>query len=333
MEQRSLGRTGLRIGRISLGTMTWGRGTDPEDAVDHLRAFVAAGGSLVDTADTAGEGAGEEILGRVLATTGLREHVVLSTKAGLTRDPARPANASRRYLLDSLDRSLRRLGVDHLDLWQVQVWDPLTPWEETLSALQVASTTGRVRYAGVANLTGWQLAWTARSAASADISPGVAAIQSEYSLVQRGIEREVVPAARALGIAILPWAPLGRGVLTAKYRHGTPPDSRGASPALGASVREYLGSEQRRVIDALALAADGLGVTPAEVALAWVRDRPGVTSPIVGARTRQHLATALAAESLELPPEIRTALDEVSAPTLGYPERGWHQQPEREEPR
>ena len=327
MELRSLGTTGLQVGRLGLGTMTWGRGTELDDAVDHLRAFVSAGGTLVDTAPGSVEGSGEEMLGAVLERCGLRAEIAISAKVGATRDPRRPGNASRRSLVQALDRSLRALRTDHVDLWQVQAWDAHTPWEETLSAMAVAVSSGRVRYVGVSNVAGWQLAHAATLARARDAALPIATAQVEYSLLQRGIEREVVPAARALGTGILPWAPLGRGVLTGKYRHGTPPDSRGASAGLGPSVREYLTEQSRRVVDAVSMAAEGLGVSPAEVALAWVRDRPGVVCPIVGARTRQHLATALSSEDLDLPQEIRSALDDVSRPVLGYPERGWHQRP------
>jgi aryl-alcohol dehydrogenase-like predicted oxidoreductase len=147
----------------------------------------------------------------------------------------------------------------------------------------------------------------------------------EYSLLQRGIEREVLPAAVDLGVGILPWSPLGRGVLTGKYRTGTPADSRAASAHFGPFVEPYLEDRARRIVDAVATAADGLGVTPLEVALSWVRDRPGVVAPIVGARTAVQLRTALAAEDVMLPAEIRAALDDVSVPVLGYPDHGWSQ--------
>jgi len=147
----------------------------------------------------------------------------------------------------------------------------------------------------------------------------------EYSLLERGIEREVVPAAHALGLGILPWSPLGRGVLTGKYRHSTPADSRGGNADTAAWVQVYLDDRGRRIVDAVATAADGLGASPGEVALAWLRGRPGVVAPILGARTSQQLVSALASDELELPDEIVSALDEVSAPALGYPEAGWAQ--------
>ncbi len=177
-----------------------------------------------------------------------------------------------------------------------------------------------MRYAGVSNFCGWQLgaasahqrAWPGRA--------GLVSDQVEYSLLQRGVEREVVPAAQALGVGLLPWSPLGRGVLTGKYRGGSPADSRGASEHFAGFVAPYLDDEGRAVVDAVVTAADGLGVSPVAVALAWVRDRPGVVAPVVGARTAAQLRGSLAAEHVELPPEIRSALDDVSAPQVGYPE-------------
>jgi len=324
VQARPLGPTGTSVGRLALGTMTWGRATDPAEAERQVLDFADAGGTLVDTADVYGDGAAEEILGSLLKDPGLRRDLVVATKAGLRRtDDGRRQDLSRRHLVSALDESLQRLGVGHVDLWQAHVWDPRTPLDETLAVLQWAVDSGRARYVGVSNFCGWQLGSAVSEARARSLT--VATIQVEYSLLQRGAEREVVPGAEALGVGVLPWAPLGRGVLTGKYRHGTPPVSRGASETLGATVREYLDAGHRRVVDAVVLAAEGLGVTPTEVALAWVRDRPGVVAPIVGARTAQQLGAALASESLELPEEIRRALDDVSAPILGYPDHGWHQ--------
>lgn len=324
MEQRALGRTGLWVGRLALGTMTWGRDTDELEAADQLQAFLEAGGTLVDTADVYGAGAAESILGELLETHGARDRVVLATKAVSRHDGGRRFDASRAHLLAALDASLRRLRTDHVDLWQLHAWDPMTPLEETLAAVDDAVRSGRVRYVGVSNYAGWQLATAVVGQRESGRAPIVAA-QMEYSLLQRGIEREVVPAAGALGVGLLPWSPLGRGVLSGKYRYGTPPDSRAVSPFFGPFVQAYLDERNRRVVDATCTAADGLGVTPVEVALAWVRDRPGVVAPVVGARTAGQLSAALDSEVLTLPTEILAALDDVSAPELGYPDHGWNQ--------
>jgi aryl-alcohol dehydrogenase-like predicted oxidoreductase len=309
VEERYVGRTGLRVSRLGLGTMTWGRDTDEHEAADQLRDFVTAGGTLVETGAGYGAGAAEDLLGHLLGHLVLREDLVLA---------ARPeSGTSRRGMLAALDATLDRLGTDHLDLGLAPAWDPRVPVEETLSALEYAVSTGRARYTGVADHSGWQTAL----AAARGGAWGPAAVQSEYSLVQRGIEREVLPAAAALGLGVLAWSPLGRGVLTGKYRTGTPADSRAASPHLSAFVSPYLGRGPRRVVDAVVTAADGLGCEPLEVALAWARDRPGIASVLVGARTAAQLRGSLLSEDVELPPEIRTALDEVSAPPVGYPER------------
>lgn len=323
MELRPLGRTGTWVGRLALGTMTWGRTTDELEAHDQLRVFLDAGGTLVDTADVYADGESERILGTLIADLGVRDRIVLATKA-VSRPGDRRFDASRRHVLDALDASLARLGVDSVDLWQFHAWDPLTPIEETLAAADDAVRSGRVRAIGVSNYAGWQLAQAATMQRAAGRT-AIAAAQMEYSLLERGIEREVVPAARAVGAGILPWSPLGRGVLTGKYRHGTPSGSRAAHPETSGWVQAYLDERGRRIVDAVATAADGLGAAPGQVALAWLRDRPGVVAPILGARTADQLREALASDALELPDEITAALDEVSAPPSGYPESGWAQ--------
>ena len=313
MQQRSLGRTGLKVSRLGLGTMTWGRDTDEHEARDQLIAFAEAGGTLVDTAAGYGDGASEELIGRLLGDVVARDEVVLATKAGISRRAGeRVTDTSRGHLLTSLDASLRRLGVDHVDLWQVHVWTDDAPLEETLTALDRAVSSGRASYVGVSNYTGWQ---TAQAATWQRAVPGravLASTQVEYSLLNRTIEHEVLPAAAAMGMGVLPWSPLGRGVLTGKYRSGTPSDSRAATEHFGRFVGVYLDDRGRGITEAVCRAADGLGWSPLEVALTWVRDRDGVTAPVVGARTAQQLRGALGVEELSLPSEIVDALDDVS---------------------
>ncbi|MEV7202939.1 MULTISPECIES: aldo/keto reductase [Streptomyces] len=324
MEQRHLGRTGLRVSRIGLGTLTWGRDTEEHDAADMLKAFWEAGGTLVDTADVYGDGAAEYLLGRLTDSLVPREDLVISTKAGSVPDPDRPADGSRGHLLAALDASLERLGTDHVDLWHIHCHDPSTPLEETLQALDLAVSSGRARYAGVSNFCGWQLAKAATwQLAAPGVRTRLAGTQLEYSLLQRGAEREVLPAALDLGVGLLPSSPLGRGVLTGKYRGGVPSDSRGASEHMAPFVEPYLDDTASRIVDAVTTAADGLAVTPLQVALAWVRDRPGVTAPVVGARNARQLAAALSVEALSLPDEICRALDDVSAPVHRYPDHDW----------
>jgi aryl-alcohol dehydrogenase-like predicted oxidoreductase len=324
VKHRHLGRSGLVVSRLALGTMTWGRDTDEDDAATQLLAFRDAGGTLVDTADTYVGGESERVLGRLLADVVPRDEVLVATKAwGVTGAGPMGRGASRGHLLSALDASLDRLQLDHLDLWQVHAWDGVTPWQETLAALDTAVQSGRVRYAGVSNYSGWQLGATASWQRAVPGRTPLVSNQVEYSLLQRGVEREVVPAAQELGVGLLPWSPLGRGVLTGKYRNGAPSDSRGASEHFSQFIEPYLDDRSASVVDAVLTAADGLGVSPVAVALAWVRDRPGVVAPIVGARTAAQLQASLAAEQVELPPEIRSALDDVSAPVLGYPENAF----------
>ncbi|MEJ2578356.1 MAG: aldo/keto reductase [Kineosporiaceae bacterium] len=311
MEQRVVGRSGLRVSRIGLGTLTWGRDTDQHEAGEQLREFVDAGGTLVDTADAYGDGAAEDVLGTLLGEAVDREELHICTRSGMSwQDGALRADPSRGAMLAGLDASLTRLGTDHVDVWLAPAWSAEVPLEETLSALELAARTGRARYVGFANHAGWQLA-----RAVTLLGPGVpaVAVEAEYSLVQRSVEAEVVPAAGALGVGLLAWSPLGRGVLTAKYRTGTPADSRAASPHMSAFVEAYLDAGSRRIVDAVVTAAEGLGCAPLEVALAWVRDRPGVASILVGARTAAQLRDSLLCEDLVLPEEIRSALDEVSS--------------------
>jgi aryl-alcohol dehydrogenase-like predicted oxidoreductase len=304
---------------MALGTMTWGDDTDAEEAASQLVAFVDAGGTLVDTADIYTEGEGERVLGSLLGDLVPRDDIVLATKAVARRtDGPFGGGASRGALLSALDGSLRRLGVDHIDLWQLHAWDHTVPLHETLAALDFAVSSGKVRYTGVSNYAGWQLATAAASPTTAQLI----SVQMEYSLVERGVERELVPAALHHGVGILPWAPLGRGVLTGKYRTSTPADSRGASAAYAGYVEQHRTDRASRIVQAVVTAADGLGTSPLAVALAWVRDQPGVVAPVVGARDTGQLTGSLAAEDITLPRAIKSALDDVSAIDFGYPERG-----------
>lgn len=322
MLQRRLGQTGLVVSRLGLGTMTWGRDTDEVEARDLLHTFLDAGGTLLDTADSFGSGAAEALVGDLVADMGVRSDLVIVTKAGRGVGGAGP-DCSRRHLLDTLDASLARLRTDHVDLWLLDGWDEGTPLAETLAAADAATASGRVHYAGVCNLAGWQTAAAGAFQRARSAATPLAAAMVEYSLLARSAEREVLPATRALGMGVLVSSPLGRGVLTGKYRHGVPADSRGATPHLASFVDPYLTDSALRVVDALATAADGLGVAPLEVALAWVRDRPDVGSAVLGARTAAQLRAALTTEGVELPAEITSALDDVSGALC----RSWDPEP------
>jgi aryl-alcohol dehydrogenase-like predicted oxidoreductase len=314
VEYRNVGRSGLKVSTIGLGTMTWGRDTDEMDAADQLAEFTGAGGTLIDTAASYGDGAAEELLGSLMRS-GLadRDEVVICTKAGSRlRGQHFQTDASRGNLIDNLVESLRRLGTDHVDLWLVQRPDPDVRLEETLGALQWAVASGKARYIGLSNYPAWVTARAQTLVEAGGLGAGLAAVEAEYSLLNRQLEDELLPAASSLGLGLLAWSPLGRGVLTGKYRHGVPADSRAASPHLRGFVTPYLSSAAAAVVEAVATAADGLGVAPLDVALAWVRGRAGVASAILGARTAAQLHTSLVGADLELPAEIVEALDEVS---------------------
>ena len=315
MEKRTLGRTGLQVSAIALGTMTWGRDTDENEAANQLRIYLDAGGSFIDTAAVYGDGDAERVIGGFIGTLVARDHITIATKAGISfKTGERTINNSRASLLSDLDASLDRLGVEYVDLWQVHQWDPSTPLDEVLSALDHAVTSGRVRYVGVSNFSSWQLARAATIQNPLFGKVALSSIQSEYSLLNRAVELEVLPACAEVGTGFIAWSPLGRGVLTGKYRSGTPSDSRGASPHFSAFIAPYLENRARAIVDAVCVAAEGLGYSPTEVALSWVRDQPGVASAIVGARTGAQLRGALAVQEIEIPLQVREALDEISAP-------------------
>ena len=313
MQRRRVGHSGLEVSRIGLGTMTWGATVDAYEAGDQLTTFLDAGGTLVDTAPIYGDGACEELLGSLLAKAGVRDDVVLAGKAGFARRGGQVVkDGSRRTLLDQLDASLRQLQTDHLDLWQVHTPDLEVPLDETLGALEHAVRTGRTRYVGISNFTGWQTGIAHTWLAARPEGIPLISTQVEYSLVNRDPEDEVVPAATHLGMGLLAWSPLGRGVLTGKYRGGVPSDSRGATPGWDEFVGAYLTPAKSGVVEALARASEGLGVTIAHVAIAWLLERPQISAAIIGARTTSQLQENLASEDLTLPPEIVQALDDVS---------------------
>ena len=318
MQTRRAGSSGLQVSRLGLGTLTWGRDTQPAQARALVRRFHEAGGTLVDTAPAYGNGVAEKILGKLIHTDLQRSDLVIATKGGFgVRNGRRVVDTSRSALLDDLAASLRRLHTDHVDLWQVHAWGE-APLEETLGALDQAVRSGMARYVGVSNFIGWQ---TARAATWQEAIPGRARLvssQVEYSLLARRSEIEVIPALRALGMGMFPWSPIGRGVLTGKYRTGVPRGSRGAADHFSWFVEPYLEEKSRAITDAVAKAAEGLDLSPQQVALLWVRDAPGVTAPLLGARTVEQLEPYLAVDEMTLPDEIISALDDVSGgPNLG----------------
>jgi aryl-alcohol dehydrogenase-like predicted oxidoreductase len=313
MQMRKAGNSGLTLSRLALGTMTWGRDTDEHEAADQCRAYIEIGGNFLDTAATYGDGDSERVIGGLIGTLFARDEVVIATKAGITfPDGVRNVDNSRHALIAELDRSLSRLGTDFVDIWQIHTWDPSAPIDDTLSALDYAYSSGRARYVGVSNFTGWQLALSATKQSTNTAKAPLTTIQSEYSLLNRDAELEILDSAQACGVGFLAWAPLARGVLTGKYRNGIPSDSRGAAPHFAKDIAPYLDARSNRIVEAVSVAASGLGYSPLEVALSWVRDAPGVTSTIIGARTGAQLRGVLKTEEVTLPEIVRSALSDIS---------------------
>ena len=324
MEHRTLGSTGTVVSVWCLGTMTFGNESD--EAVSHaqLDRFVEVGGNFVDTADVYSKGRSEEIIGRWLARrAGVRDRLVIATKGRFPMgDGPNDAGLSRVSLSRALDASLRRLGVDAVDLYQAHAWDPLTPIEETLRFFDDAVRAGKIRYAGVSNFLGWQLQKAALLTEFLGLAP-VVTLQPQYNLLVRDIEFELVDVCRNEGIGILPWSPLAGGWLTGKYQRDAAPTGAtrlGEDPERGMEAYAPRNAQDRtwRVIDTVRAIADEHGVSMARVALAWVAARPAVTSVILGARTVAQLDDNLA--TVALSDTELTRLTEASTPAVAdYP--------------
>ncbi len=330
MQYRTLGRSGCAVSSYALGTMTFGAETDEPGARAQLSAFVEAGGTLVDLADVYAGGVSEQIVGRWLADQGddVRSQVVLATKGRFPLGSGpNDAGLSRRHLTDALDASLRRLQTERVDLYQVHSWDPLTPIEETLRFLDDATRQGKIHYVGLSNFTGWQVVKAVEDADHRGLSRPVT-LQPQYNLLAREIEWEIVPACLAEGLGLLPWSPLGGGWLTGKYtRDSTPRGATrlGENPERGVEAYGRRSAVQRTwdVVAAVSTVARDRGVSMAQVALAWLHDRPAVTSVILGARTLEQLRDNLGAVGFELSAQERDRLDAESDPGAGdYPYGG-----------
>ncbi len=326
MDYRTLGRSGCAVSSLCLGTMTFGTESDEQVSHEQLDRFVAAGGTFVDTADVYSAGVSEEIIGRWLARRppDVTERVVLATKGrfGTSAEP-NGAGLSARHLTRALDASLRRLGLDSVDLYQLHAFDPLTPVEETLRALDGFIRAGKIRYYGLSNFTGWQLTKLVHLARAMNVA-GPVTLQPQYSLIVREIEWEIVPAAQDAGLGLLPWSPLGGGWLSGKYQRGERPSGAtrlGDDPGRGMEAYDRRSSARTwEIIDAVQKAAEQRGVSMAEIALAWVTGRPAVTSTILGARTVEQLEANLRAAGLHLTAEETAALDAASDPRItDYP--------------
>lgn len=327
MEYRPLGNTGCAVSRLALGTMTFGAESSEQIAHSQLDTFVAAGGTLIDTADVYSAGISEEIVGKWLARTeaAVTDRVVLATKGRFPMgDGPNDLGLSRRHLQRALEDSLRRLGVDCVDLYQVHSWDPLTPIAETLRTLDGFVKAGKIRYVGLSNFTGWQVQKAVATAAALGLEPPVT-LQPQYSLLVRELEWEVVPSCEDAGLGLLPWSPLGGGWLTGKYRRDTRPTGAtrlGENPDRGVEAYDRRSAQDRtwRVVEAVQKVADDQRVSMAQVALAWLADRRAVTSVILGARTVEQLEDNLGAADLHLDAADTERLDEASDPLAAdYP--------------
>jgi aryl-alcohol dehydrogenase-like predicted oxidoreductase len=320
MRYNTLGRSGLVVSEFALGTMTFGSVTSAESAGDMMRAYTSAGGNLIETADIYNDGAAESIVGAELAAMSERERadIVLATKGRFPVgvDP-RDAGLSRRHLARALENSLRRLGVDHVDLYQLHAWDPTTPLDESLGFLDDAVHSGKISYGGLSNFTGWQIA---KAAAWAKGRFPLISMQPQYNLLVRETEYEIIPSALDAGMGILPWSPLGGGWLTGKYRRDERPTGTsrlGENPeatGMEAFDRRNGLSATWEIIACVERIASELHCSMSQVALAWLVERPGVTSVILGARTSEQLGDNLGAAQLVLSPAHLAELDRASAP-------------------
>jgi aryl-alcohol dehydrogenase-like predicted oxidoreductase len=328
MEYRQLGRSGLRISQLTLGTMGFGGSgmfsdvgqIDVAGARRQIDMALDAGVNLVDTADIYSVGASETIIGQAL--NGRRDRVLLATKARFAMGPGpNDAGLSRHHLIEACEASLRRLQTDHIDLYQVHEWDGQTPLEETLGALDHLLQSGKVRYVGCSNFAGWHVMKALGTARSVGL-PAFVSQQVYLSLQERSAEYEIVPSAIDQGLGLLIWSPLAGGLLSGKYRRGAPAPAGARHAGEWREPPIYDEDKLYDTVDVLVEIAEGRGVSAAQVALAWVLARPGITSAIVGARTEEQLADNLAAATLELAPDEHARLEAVSRPPLLYP--FWH---------
>jgi aryl-alcohol dehydrogenase-like predicted oxidoreductase len=329
MEYRALGKSGLRVSVLTMGTMTFGgRGgfanvgsTDVDQARRQVDMCLDAGVNLIDTANVYSGGLSEEIVGEVLK--GRRDQVLLATKVRMEMGPGpNDAGLSRHHIITGCEASLRRLGTDYIDLYQVHEWDGQTPLEETLQALDLLIQSGKVRYVGASNYASWQLMKALGTAERLGL-PKFVSQQIYYSLQGREAEYELVPLAVDQGLGILVWSPLAGGLLSGKYRRGQPPPEGSRQLTDWGEPPVYDTEGLYDIIEVLVKIAQQRGVPAAQVALAYTLAKPAVTSLVIGARTDEQLADNLAAADLTLSDDERAQLDAVSAPPLLYPY--WHQ--------
>lgn len=316
----TLGRSGLRVSPLCLGTMTfgldWGWGSDVETSKKVIDTYVERGGNFLDTANIYTKGHSEKIIGDHIGRhPARRDRLVIATKCTGNMFPSDPnaGGGGRKSLIAAVDESLRRLQTEYIDLLWSHFWDQNSPIDELMRTVDDLVRAGKVRYFGLSDHPAWVCTQAQYEAKSHNWSP-IVALQIEYSLKQRTVEGELMPMAQALGMGVTPWSPLAGGVLTGKYtRDNRPDEGRASSEWIKPTERDY------RIIDVLVDIAEKIGATPAQVALKWVQDRPGVTSTIIGARTLKQLDANLAALEVEIPAEHTAALDEVSAQPQAFP--------------
>jgi aryl-alcohol dehydrogenase-like predicted oxidoreductase len=318
----TLGRSGLKVSPFCLGTMTfgqeWGFGTDEETSKRMLDRFIDLGGNFIDTANMYTGGHAERIIGDHLGRDpAKRDRVVIATKFSgnmISKDP-NGGGANRKSVFAACEASLRRLQTDYIDLYWLHWDDPFTPIEETIGALNALVDAGKVRYVGFSDTPAWKVARAQTIAEFRGWAPLIG-LQIEYSLLERTVEGELIPMAQALGLGVTPWSPLRGGMLSGKY---TRDSQQAASPGRQQTIARNFNESAYQVLDVLNEVARNRNTTPARVALAWVRSRPGVSSPIIGARTVAQLDDNLAALDVELAADDVKSLDEVSAPRLNFP--------------
>ncbi len=317
MKYRKLGQTGLMVSELCLGTMTFGNEADEQTSKRITDRFVEAGGNFVDTANVYSRGVSEEITGRVIRD--YREDVVVATKFRFPMgEGPNDSGASRKHIISACEASLRRLDTDYIDLYQIHCWDDSTPIEETLSALDDLVRAGKVRYIGCSNFTGWQIEKSVRVSEREGLAR-FDCLQPQYSLVVRDIEHEVLPVSREEGLGVIPWSPLAGGFLTGKYSREDAPPENTRMASWGDTWKRHATSDKFDIVDRVCEIADSRGKEPAQIALSWVKDRPGVTSPIIGARNVEQLDKNLGATGWSLEERELDSLEEVSAMSYAYP--------------